>query len=359
MSSSHEETPDRDRFGPHAVRELGGMFDDVSGRYDLLNRIMSLGQDRAWRVAMWQAVPGEARAVLDLCTGSGVSLPGLRRPGRLVLGVDVSLGMLELAADRQNPLGWAPRLVCADAFHLPIADGALDAVTIAFGIRNLRPLADALAELRRVLAPGGTLVVLEAAAPAPGPFAPFHAFYLRHLVPLAGRLSPDPSAYEYLSRSVFAFGAGPEFEVALGAAGFRVTGRRSFLAGATRLWVASGPGARLPGPQLETGQFFSPAAGSRLQIARPGDWDGVNVPSVTDTGRGEWRAWTGVQLALSVALAASFVWALSILANPQYQLPLAGWHRPMAWFLTVGGLGVFSVRSLLLLHRILGPGPRR
>src|SRR5262245_19783630 len=185
------------------------MFDDVSGRYDLLNRILSLGQDRAWRAAMWREVPEAARAVLDLCTGSGVSLPGLRRPGRLVLGVDVSLGMLAVAAGHQNPLGWAPRLVCADGFRLPIADGALDAITIAFGIRNLRPLDEALRELHRVLRPGGALVVLEAAAPAPGPFAPFHGFYLRRLVPLAGRLSPDPSAYQYLSRSIFEFGSGP------------------------------------------------------------------------------------------------------------------------------------------------------
>src|SRR5262245_44499406 len=351
--------PEPDRFRPHAVEELGGMFDDVSGRYDLLNRIMSLGQDRAWRTAMWRAVPAEARAVLDLCTGSGVSLPGLRQPGRLVLGVDVSLGMLEVAADRQNPLGWAPRLVCADAFHLPIADGALDAVTIAFGIRNLRPLGDALAEIRRVLAPGGTLVVLEAAAPAPGPFAPFHAFYLRYLVPLAGRLSPDPSAYEYLSRSVFAFGAGPEFEAGLASAGFRVVGRQSFLAGATRLWVAERLGAGLPGHLPETGQILSPGAGDRLQIARPGGENGVNVPSHADTRTGEWRVWTGVQLALSAALMASFAWALSILANPQYQLPLAGWHLPLAWLLTVGGLAVFAMRTLVLFLRILGPGPRR
>src|SRR5262245_62531553 len=122
------------------------MFDDVSGRYDLLNRIMSLGQDRAWRAAMWRSVPEDARAVLDLCTGSGVSLPGLRRPGRLVLGVDVSLRMLEIAAHAQGRSGWAPRLVCADGFRLPLPPGALDAITIAFGIRNLRPREEALTE---------------------------------------------------------------------------------------------------------------------------------------------------------------------------------------------------------------------
>jgi demethylmenaquinone methyltransferase/2-methoxy-6-polyprenyl-1,4-benzoquinol methylase len=289
--------------------------------------------------------------VLDLCTGSGVSLAGLRRPGRLVLGVDASLRMLEVAAGRQNPFGWAPRLVCADAFRLPIADRSLEAMTIAFGIRNLRPLDEALREIRRVLAPGGTLVVLEAAAPAPGPFAPIHAFYLRHLVPLAGRLSPDPSAYQYLSRSVFEFGAGPEFESALGQAGFRVVAGRSFLAGATRLWVAE--------RGTEGGQFLPGPGRDRMQIARPGARDGVNVPSGSPGRTGEWRLWTGVQLGLSLALTVSFIWALTILVNSQFQLPLAGWHRSLAWLLVTGGLVAFGVRTAILALRFLSPGPRR
>ena len=344
---SRPEPAAADRFRPHAGRELGGMFDEVSGRYDLLNRVMSLGQDRAWRAAMWRGVPEDAHTVLDLCTGSGVSLPGLRRPGRLVLGMDVSLGMLDVAAERQNPLGWAPRLVCGDAFRLPLRDGALDAVTIAFGIRNLRPTADALRELRRVLRPGGTLVVLEAAAPAPGPFAPFHRLYLRHVVPLAGRLSPDPSAYRYLSRSVFEFGAGPEFERDLTSAGFEVTSRRRFLAGATRLWVADLRGTG--------GQNSTPPGGNRLQFARPGGGDGVKVPSPLEQREGEWRLWTGVQVLLSIALTASFVLALLLLFKSSAGLPLEGWHRPLAWVLVSGGLIVFGVRSALLLVRLMTP----
>src|SRR5438552_2854768 len=113
------------RFAPHAAREMAEMFDDVSGRYDLLNRIMSLGRDRSWREAMGRAIPEEARTVMDLCTGSGVSLEGLRRPGRLVIGADVSLEMLRLAAWGSNRAGWAPRLVCADAFALPLRDSSL------------------------------------------------------------------------------------------------------------------------------------------------------------------------------------------------------------------------------------------
>jgi SAM-dependent methyltransferase len=240
--------------------------------------------------------------------------------------------------------------VAADAFHLPVADRSLDAVTIAFGIRNLRPVDEALREIARALRPDGTLVVLEAAAPAPGPFAPFHRFYLRHLVPLAGRMSPDPSAYVYLSRSVFEFGSGPEFERALGAAGFRVIARRSFLLGATRLWVAGRIGS--------TGQILPHPGVDRLRIARPGSRSGVNVPSRASAREGEWRLWTGVQLALSAALTASFMWSLGILLNPQSSLPLYGWHRPMAWLLVVGGLVVFGARTAVLAGRLMAGGPR-
>ena len=95
------------------------------------------------------------------------------------------------------------------------------------------------AEVARVLRPGGTLAVLEGTAPAPGPLAGFHRFHLRHIVPLLGRLSPDPSAYRYLSESILEFGAGPEFERDLDAAGFARGRSQSFLLGASRLWTAT------------------------------------------------------------------------------------------------------------------------
>src|SRR5438105_3896445 len=137
MPSSPEPAPAR--FRPHAVRELAGMFDDVSGRYALLNRLMTLGRDHAWRAAMWRLVPARARVVLDLCTGNGSSLAGLVEPGRLVLGVDASARMLARAAAEHGSRSWGPRLVCADAFRLPLPDASVDAVTVAFGVRNLRP----------------------------------------------------------------------------------------------------------------------------------------------------------------------------------------------------------------------------
>ena len=334
------------RFRPHAAQPMAEMFDEVSGRYDLLNTILSLGQDRAWRLAMWREVPESARVVLDLCTGSGVSLPGLRRPGRLVIGADVSLGMLELAAEAQRPTGWAPRLLCGDAFHLPLRSASLDSITVAFGMRNLRPRDAALAELKRVLAPGGSLIVLEAAAPAPGPLAPFHRLYLERVVPAAGRLSAEPSAYRYLSRSVLDFGSGQEFESALVAAGFTIERRRAFLMGATRLWVA-----RLPG---SAGQNAAVSPTGLQSALPPGSGAGPSPVPID----GEWRAWGAVQALLSLSLLGALTYAGWVMAKSGADLPLAGWSKPAAWILIGGGVVAFGLRTVALVMRLLAGPPR-
>ncbi len=329
-----------ERFQPHAATAMASMFDDVSGRYDLLNRVMTLGQDRAWREAMWGAVPADAHIVLDLCTGSGVSLAGLRRPGRVVLGVDVSFAMLEVARDTQGGPGWAPRVACADAFHLPLRDGSVDAVTVAFGARNLRPRPAALVEIARVLRPGGTLSVLEASAPAPGPLHGPHAFWVRHVIPLAGRFSPDPSAYRYLSESIFEFGAGPEFERDLAGAGLEVAARRSFLFGATRLWVAR------RGPAVGQYRAAAPA------IVRNARSAGAALPAPASPPATEADLWRMAQAALAGALTLALGWALRMWINVNAHLPLTTLQRIMGWALLLAGLGLFATRCLWLLLRI-------
>ncbi|HYM81231.1 MAG TPA: ubiquinone/menaquinone biosynthesis methyltransferase [Candidatus Limnocylindria bacterium] len=328
---------------------MGGMFDDVSDRYDFLNRVLSLGQDRAWRAEMWRQVPDDARVVLDLCTGSGVSLDGLRRPGRRVLGIDASLGMLQIAASHSERSGWAPRLACADAFRLPLRAGALDAITVAFGVRNLRPRLEALREIARVLKPGGTLVVLEAVAPAGGLFAPAHRFYLRHVVPLAGRLSRDPSAYAYLASSIVEFGAGEEFEHDLESASFTVTGRQSFLAGATRLWVSRSPRV--------AGQNTANVPGI-VHNARPDRANRGNLPNRSAALAREWRVWTTVQLVLSAALTIALAYGFWIAFKFGDDLPLPAPHRPIARLLLGGGAMAFGLRSGFLLLRLMGPPGR-
>ena len=330
-------TPD-DRFDPNATDAMATMFDDVSPRYRLLNRILSLGQDTGWRRTMWEAVPESARVVLDLCTGDGSSLPGLRRPGRLVVGLDASFGMLEQAASDHGGGGWAPRLVCGDAFRLPFRDASIDAVTIAFGIRNLRPQADAMAELARVMRPGATLVVLEATAPPTGAFAPVHRFYLTHVVPLLGRLSPDPTAYQYLGRSVLEFGAGAAFTAAAGQRGFAWRFTRGFLLGATRLWVARAPGG--------------------MRTARLGDSARGEMPTHPAARAGERRVWDAVQGAVSIALATALGVALRMLYNPGLDIPLRGPNRSLLIVLATGGAVVFGGRGLRFLMRALRPSPR-
>lgn len=321
------------------------MFDDVSGRYDLLNRVMTLGQDTAWREAMWRRVPEGATVVLDLCTGSGVSVPGLKRPGRTVLAMDVSLQMLEVAQHEHGTPGWGPRFVCADGFRLPLADGSLDAVTVAFGVRNLRPRAAALREIARVLVPGGALVVLEATAPASGPLALAHRLWLRHVVPAAGRLSPDPSAYQYLSDSIFEFGAGPEFERDLEGSGFAVRERSTYLLGATSLWLAERVGQVPDSP------------GSALQPARPGSGgipQSVALARAAEQRASEARLWLGAQALVASALAAALVWALAVWVKSNADLPLSDAQRLLGWVLILGGIALFGVRALWLLLR-LGP----
>lgn len=327
-----------DRFKPNAAREMASMFDAVSGRYDLLNAVMTLGQDSAWREAMWRRVPREARTVLDLCTGSGASLTGLRRVGRTVLGIDVSVGMLRVAAETHALGGWSPRLACADAFSLPLRTASLDAVTIAFGIRNLRPRRAALAELSRVLRPGGRLVVLEAAAPAPSPLAPFARAWIRHAIPLAGRISGDPSAYRYLSESIFEFGSGPEFEADLDACGFTRLEARAFLMGATRLWVAE-TGAGL-------GQKAT-APASTLRAATPASRVSTHRDATYDAQLAERGTWRLLQAITSTGLAAALAWALVVWVNVRDDLPLNPPQRLGGWVLIVCGLVFFSVRGVV------------
>lgn len=333
-----------ERFAPRAHREMAGMFDGVSRRYDLLNRLMTFGLDDAWREVMWQQVPEDASVVVDLCTGNGVSADGMRRTGRTVLGLDVSFGMLEQARGSYDGGRWAPRFTCADAFRLPLADASVGAVTIAFGMRNLRPRAEALAEILRVLEPGGTLLVLEATAPGEGPLAPLHRLHVRHGIPLLGRLSPDPTAYRYLSESIFEFGDGRAFEADLLAAGFEPVGARSFAFGAARLWVVRRTAQARPGA---------------LQNAAPTGRAWGDLPKPRDPRLLEWKLWTGFRLLLTVAITVSLILGFRTFLEFTPRASLAGWERAAMRAVLYAAIVVFGVRSLLLAVRFLGPPRRR
>lgn len=341
----HSREPAGDeRFAPRAHREMAGMFDGVSRRYDLLNRLMTFGLDDAWREVMWRQVPEDANVVVDLCTGNGVSADGMRRTGRTVLGLDVSFGMLEHARATYEDGRWAPRFACADAFRLPLADASVDAVTIAFGMRNLRPRGEALAEIMRVLEPGGLLLVLEATAPGEAPLAPLHRLHVRRGIPLLGRLSPDPSAYRYLSDSIFEFGDGRAFEADLVAAGFEPVGARSFAFGAARLWVVRRTAQRDARP---------------LQNASRTGRSWGDLPKPHDPRLVEWRLWNGFKLALTLAITVALILGFRSFLELAPRASLAGWERSAMRLLLYVAIAVFALRSVLLAARFLGPPRRR
>ncbi|HEV8480462.1 MAG TPA: ubiquinone/menaquinone biosynthesis methyltransferase [Candidatus Eisenbacteria bacterium] len=217
---------------------LSPLFDRAAEGYDLLNSLMSLGQDAAWRRAMVSEIqPGDR--VLDLCCGSArSSVAAAKRSGGLVVGADVSWGMLVRGAAHAATAGVRFAAVRADAFHLPFQDGAFDVITVAWGLRNLVPEPAALAEMRRVLGAGGRLLVLDSPSPEPGPIGAFHRGYVRWIVPALGRLSADPAAYRYLSESILRFGRAHEVARRIEAAGFVCQPPRSLTLGAAALWRA-------------------------------------------------------------------------------------------------------------------------
>ena len=185
---------------PH---EVAAMFDAVAARYDRTNTVLSFGRDRAWRRATRAALAlRTGERCLDLAAGTGVSTEELTRSGALVVGLDLSLGMLAVGRKVRPAVG----LLAGDALALPFADGALDAVTISFGLRNIVDTAAALREMARVTRPGGRLVVCEFSAPVNTAFRRVYLGYLMRALPaVARRVSSNPDAYVYLAESIRAW----------------------------------------------------------------------------------------------------------------------------------------------------------
>ncbi|QGK71635.1 demethylmenaquinone methyltransferase [Allosaccharopolyspora coralli] len=179
-------------------RAVARMFDDVARRYDLTNTVLSFGQDRYWRGVTRKALDARVQEkILDLAAGTGVSTDEFARSGAYCVAADFSLGMLRAGRERRLPM------VAADALHLPFADGAFDAVTISFGLRNLADSAQGLREMARVVRPGGRLVVCEFSTPTWTPFRTVYMNYLMRALPsIARRVSSNPDAYVYLAESI-------------------------------------------------------------------------------------------------------------------------------------------------------------
>jgi demethylmenaquinone methyltransferase/2-methoxy-6-polyprenyl-1,4-benzoquinol methylase len=221
------------------------MFGRIAPRYDLANRVLSGGIDLYWRARLVSAVRrAHPRDILDLATGSGDVAFALRRgiPGELrILGMDFSPPMLAQAEAKKSALaGAAPGIEFrpGDALDLPLPDADFDAVTIAFGLRNMADRARCLAEIRRVLRPDGRLFVLEFSQPYPW-FRPLYSIHLSHVIPrLAGLLTGDRGAYRYLGESIGAFPGRDALAQEIRAAGFTEVSAQALTMGIVALHVA-------------------------------------------------------------------------------------------------------------------------
>jgi demethylmenaquinone methyltransferase/2-methoxy-6-polyprenyl-1,4-benzoquinol methylase len=225
-----------DDLAHQSPEAIAAMFGRVAPRYDFLNHALCGGSDLYWRWRLVRAVRAQHPArVLDVATGSGDVLLALQRQSAIgeALGADFCLPMLQRARAKS-----AQRLVAGDALHLPFPSGSLDAITIAFGLRNVVDRVAALREMRRLLRPGGRAYVLEFSHPYSW-FAPLYFWYLRRVMPLYAQLfTRERGAYEYLGESIRAFPRQPALAEMMRQAGFRTARWSNLTLGIVALHIA-------------------------------------------------------------------------------------------------------------------------
>ena len=243
-------TPELDK----SPRRIAGMFDAIAARYDLLNTVLSGGLDRYWRRRAIRSLRLTGRErLLDVCTGTAdVAIAAVRaRPSAMrVVGVDFSSEMLVRGRQKIRRLELRSRvsLVRGDATQLPAASTSVDAVTMAFGIRNVQEPNAACAELARVTRPGGRLAILEFGLPTIPGVRPLYLWYFTHVLPRIGRaVSRHDAAYSYLPQSVGTFPWGAAFALLLEDAGFDNVQAKPLAFGIVYLYSATKPHARLDG----------------------------------------------------------------------------------------------------------------
>jgi demethylmenaquinone methyltransferase / 2-methoxy-6-polyprenyl-1,4-benzoquinol methylase len=232
VTPTSEELPE----GEEKSRKVRRLFDTISGRYDLVNRVMTLGMDIGWRrrAVRELRLPGEA-LVVDLACGTGDLCRELVRRGYRTVGFDFSHGMLA------NARGGNP-LVEADILRLPLADGSMDGATCGFALRNVVSLPELFAEVARVVRPEGRIALLETSEPDVAVLRAGHAVYFRRVVPLIGGLLSSREAYSYLPRSVAYLPPATEMVGMLSEAGFREVERRQLSGGIVQLLTGTRTG---------------------------------------------------------------------------------------------------------------------
>ncbi len=208
--------------------QVATMFDNISPKYDLLNRMLSFGIDTYWRKRAIRLLQSEKpKTILDIATGTAdFAIEALKLNPDAIVGVDISEGMLAFGREKlkKRKLDHKIELRLGDSEKLLFADNSFDAVIVSFGVRNFENLERGLADMFRVIRPGGTCVILEFSKPRRFPFKQFYDFYSYRIMPLIGKtVSKDDSAYRYLPESVRAFPDGKAFTDILDKVGFTRT----------------------------------------------------------------------------------------------------------------------------------------
>ncbi len=207
-------------------KQVEQMFDNISGNYDGLNRVISMGTDVSWRKKVVQTVAStNPDTILDIATGTGdLAIQMAEQTGASeIIGLDLSEGMLREGRKKitKKSLDQKIEMVQGDSEDLPFENDHFDAITVAFGVRNFENLEKGLSEIQRVLKPGGIFVVLETSVPTKFPFKQGYQFYSNAILPLIGKVfSKDKDAYSYLSKSAANFPYGAAFNNILMKTGF-------------------------------------------------------------------------------------------------------------------------------------------
>ena len=207
-------------------QEVAEMFDNISARYDFLNHFLSLGIDKIWRrKAINQLRSTPVKKLIDIATGTGdFAIAAIKLNPEEVIGLDISAGMLAVGEQKmiKNKVDSIIKMQLGDSENIPYDSNYFDALTVGFGVRNFENLELGLAEMLRVLKPGGKAVILEFSKPKRFPIKQIFGFYSRYFIPFFGkRISKDAQAYSYLPESVAAFPEGKDFEDILRKIGYK------------------------------------------------------------------------------------------------------------------------------------------
>ncbi|MFZ4563539.1 MAG: bifunctional demethylmenaquinone methyltransferase/2-methoxy-6-polyprenyl-1,4-benzoquinol methylase UbiE [Bacteroidales bacterium] len=219
------------------------MFDDISPKYDFLNHFLSFGIDYGWRKTLVSILKTyHPNSVLDVATGTGDLAIAIEqiKPQKIV-GIDISEKMLEIGRQKINQKGLNQVITLrrADAEKIPFSDNTFEAITVAFGVRNFENLELGLKEMKRVLRPGGVMLILEFSHPSSFPMKQLYRIYSRFVIPVMGRIiSGNRKAYTYLPESVAAFPSGQKFVDILSGLGLIKAGRRSLNSGIASIYLA-------------------------------------------------------------------------------------------------------------------------